>query len=163
MKLLDKIPFLQKLFGDKPGSDWHNPATTLEVLSKAELKAMQNEAIKDLEDEGVLNPKALFFVRKYIDAKFDGNDFNADDYYIDKANKLDQFYAAGKAEVYAECTGYGELMERAKEADLRLRRAIVALDPETDISTEDCKLINDAEEFMTKYHQLVDKLNWQEK
>ena len=163
MKLLDKIPFLRKLFGNQPGSDWHNPATTLEVLSKAELKAMQQEAIQDLQDEGVLNPKAIFFNREYIDAKFDGNDFNADDYFIKKANRLDQFYAEGKAEVYSECTGYGELMERAKEADKRLRRAIVALDPNTDISTDDCKLIDDSEVFMTKYHQLVDKLNWEDK
>ena len=119
--------------------------------------------IQDLQDEGVLNPKALFYIREYIDAKFDGNDFNSDGYFINKANKIDQFYAEGKAEVYAACTGYGELMERAKEADLRLRRAIVALDPKTVISTEDCKLVDDSEKFMNDYNQLTDKLNWEAK
>lgn len=163
MKFLDKIPFINRLFGNQPGSDWHDPVTTLELLSKEELRGMQQETIQDLQDEGVLNPKALFYIRGYIDAKFDGNDFNSDGYFINKANKIDQFYAEGKAEVYAACTGYGELMERTKEADLRLRRAIVALDPKTVISTEDCKLVDDSEKFMNDYNQLTDKLNWEAK
>ncbi len=160
-----KIPILGKYIERRgAGSDdWRDPKATLEVISKKELDALQNETINDLTTEGVVDPKALFYIHKYIDSKFNKKDFNVDERFINKANRLDQLYAEGKAEIYAEYTGYEELMERAKEADMRLRRAINALDPETFVSTEECKLFDDSDLLKEKFDKLADEIRWEEK
>lgn len=141
---------------------WRMPTTALEVVSKAELDEMQQETIEDLQKEGVLNPKALFYLYKYIDAKFNKKDFNVEDRFIAKANMLDQFYSEGMAEVYADFTDYEELVKRTIEANLCLRRAIVALDPEADVDTAQSNIKNDAKELEASYNQLSKQLNWKE-
>ncbi|MBQ1373252.1 hypothetical protein IIY66_00395 [Candidatus Saccharibacteria bacterium] len=161
---IQKIPIVRNFFGSEDdSSEWEKPKSTLEVISKEELDALQKETVNDLQQEGVLDPRALFYVRQYVDSKFSKKDFNIEDRFINKANKLDQLYADGKAEIYAEYTGYEELMERAKEADLRLRRAIVALDPDTTIPVDHCRLYDDSASLKLKYEELVDNLKWEKK
>lgn len=163
-RFLEKIPIIRKFIKKEDiSTDWRNPKATLEVISKQELDSLQKETINDLSSEGVIDPKALFYIHKYIDSKFSKKDFNVEDRFINKANKLDQLYAEGRAEIYAEYTGYEELMERAREADMRLRRAIVALDPETTVPTDECKLYDDSELLKAQFEKLTDKLTWEEK
>lgn len=163
-KILEKIPLIRKFAKkDNDSIDWRDPRTTLEVVSKKELDGLQKEVIEELNVEKVIDPEALFYIHKYIDAKFDQRDFNVGDRFINKANRLDQLYSDGRAEIYAEYTGYEELMERAKEADMRLRRAIVALDPETTVPTDECRLYDDSDLLKAKYEKLSEKLNWEEK
>ena len=157
---------MQKLFkkhspSSKDVENWRTPTTVLEVISKQELDSLQEEAISDLQTAGVLKPEALRYIRQYIDAKFDENDFDVDGRFVTKANLLDQFYSEGKAEVYSAFTDYKSQVARTIEADKRLRRAIVALDPETVIDTEISTVENDYTELKERYNQLPNKLNWE--
>ena len=66
--LLCKIPFLNNFLPQE--DDWHNPKYILKVISDKELVNMREGIIEDLEKENVINPKALFYLRKYVDASF---------------------------------------------------------------------------------------------
>ena len=159
-KKMFKMPRIFKR--DMEEDSWRTPKTALEVISKAELDGMQRETISDLQAEGVLDPKALFYIYKYIDAKFDKKDFNVEDRFIAKANKLDQFYSEGRAEVYAEFSGYKTLFDLTKDADRRLRSAIIALDPETELKASDCRVEDDYDSLKSSYNKLPTLLNWEE-
>ena len=161
MKKLKRKLFKKHTSQSDDVENWRTPTTALEIISKQELDGLQEEAINDLQEAGVLKPEALRYVRQYIDAKFDENDFDIDGRFAAKANMLSQFYSEGKAEVYSAFTDYESQVERAIEADKRLRRAIMALDPETNIDTQISTVENDYSKLKERYNQLPSKLNWE--
>ena len=73
---LSKIPIIN-LFVKPNEPDWHEPISSLEVISK-----------KELDKEKVVDPKALFYIHKYLDARFNKSSFIISSRYIEKQNHI---------------------------------------------------------------------------
>ena len=127
-QLLTKIPFIKNFFTSND-EDWHNPKYILKVIDKNELKDIRKNILKELKDENVINPKALYYLRKYVDASFNKKTVNIEGKFIEKQNELEQLYAKGKAEVYELIAEYYDTIREIKEADYRLKKAILELEP----------------------------------
>ena len=118
--LLSKIPFISKLFNKD--DDWHEPKYILKVINEKELRKIRKRILKDLKKEKVINPKALFYLRKYVDASFNKKTVNISGRFIEKQNKLEQLYATGKAEIYELIAEYYDILREIREADERLKK-----------------------------------------
>ncbi|MBR3052149.1 hypothetical protein IKG60_00825 [Candidatus Saccharibacteria bacterium] len=153
--------------------DWRNFDTLpSKVITKSELDQLQKEVVDEIETtldgaiakSGVNNdakPQALFYCHKYIDSKFNKNNFDIDSYYHAKQNLIDQMYAEGLGEVEAELNEYSALVERTRAVEQRMRRKENVLDPESSLDETGSTICDDSEELRTRIADLPRILNWQ--
>lgn len=126
---------------DDINTDWRDlDALPKEVISKNELDELQNEVIQELKalqgdtinqsgEKSTAKPQTLYYYHKYIDAKFNKNDFNINTYFSKKQNIIDYKYAEGIGDIQAELAEYEELYKKAQELERRYRVKIAKLDP----------------------------------
>ena len=158
-RLLTKIPFIKNFFTSND-EDWHNPKYILKVIDKNELKDIRKNILKELKDENVINPKALYYLRKYVDASFNKKTVNIEGKFIEKQNELEQLYAKGKAEVYELIAEYYDTIREIKEADYRLKKAILELEPNSKRAINKETVYKDDLEFSKRFEELPNKLEW---
>lgn len=156
--LLSKIPFVKKFFLDE--EDWHNPKYILRVIDEKELRKIRKTILKDLKKEEVVNPKALYYLRKYIDASFNKKTVNIEGRFIEKQNILEQLYATGKAEVYEAIAEYYDVLREIREADERLKKAVIALEPNSNRVLNKEVVYEDDSEFNERFNKLPEQLDW---
>lgn len=157
-ELLSKIPFLSNLF--QKDYDWHNPKYILKVINERELRKIRRKVLKDLKKENVINPKGLYYLRKYIDSSFNKKTVNIEGRFIEKQNELEQLYAAGKAEVYESIAEYYDILREIREADERLKKAVLALEPNSDRVVNKDIVYEDDSSFNERFNELPDRLEW---
>ncbi len=156
--LLCKIPFLNNFLPQE--DDWHNPKYILKVISDKELVNMREGIIEDLEKENVINPKALFYLRKYVDASFNKKTVNIEGRFLEKQNTLEQLYATGKAEIYELIAEYYDILREIREADDRLKKAVLALEPNSERVVNKETIYKDDLSFSKQFNELPKKLEW---
>ncbi len=159
-ELLSRLPIIGNLIPDE--NDWHNPKYALKVIKEKELKKIKKKVIKELKKEQIINPKTLFYLHKYIDSSFNKKALNIEGRYIDKQNKLDYLYALGKSEVYALVSQYYDAVNEVTEAEERLRKTIIELDPKTTGKINDTVIFEDDKDFYEQLRSLPEKLEWGE-
>ena len=142
--------------------DWKKPeAIPKEILSKKELDDLERQVILELEQNDTLHPHALFYIHKYIDAKFDKRDFDIDTAFTKKQNIIDELYAEGLSDIYSSFTGYKCLLEEISAARKNLERIIKNLDEDNvEISTNEH---DDTEELLAEVNSLPKSLAWDSK
>lgn len=153
-------------------SDWRDlNSLPKEAVSKKELDALQREvveelrqlqedAISDAGESSSAKPQTLYYYHKYIDAKFNKEDFDIDTYFTKKQNVIDQKYAEGLGDVKSEFTGYKELLVEIREVDQRLRRKINKLDPSSNIDLEAIGTYDDSEALLKQIEELSSGIDW---
>lgn len=164
--------FLHKKKDEDLESDWRDlNSLPKEAVSKKELDSLQKEVVeelKQLQEEAIAEsgetssakPQTLYYYHKYIDAKFNKEDFDIDTYFTKKQNIIDQKYAEGLGDVKSEFTGYKELLTEIKEVDQRLRRKINKLDPSSNIDLEAAGTYDDSETLWSQINELSAGINW---
>lgn len=169
MKLLNI--FRQKK-EEQADSDWRDlNSLPIEAVSKKELDALQKEVVEELrqlQEDAVresgetssAKPQTLYYYHKYIDAKFNKEDFDIDTYFTQKQNIIDQKYAEGLGDIKSEFTGYKELLIEVREVDQRLRRKINKLDPSSNIDLEAIGTYDDSEKLFTQINEISAGINW---
>lgn len=142
-----------------------------EVLTKKELDALQQEVLNELNSLQVSTierfgatdsdkPQTLFYYHKYIDSKFNKNEFDVDTFYAKKQDIIDKKYAEGLGDVNSEFTGYKELIEEIKEVDQRLRRKTNKLDPESNIDIDLKCLYDDSDRIEEQIKGFANEIDW---
>lgn len=154
---------IKSIFKREEVEDWHNPSTNLQIIKEEDLDDIKKDALNELNKAKVLDPKALFYIHKYIDARFSERDFDIEGRFLDKQNNLDQLYAEGRAEVYSLFTEYQEVLKKAREADDRYRRAICELDPQIKHELDKKKFYDDVSIIKKEYERLPEALDWSDK
>ena len=156
----------------KDKNDWRNTdLLPQEVLTKKELDDLQNEVLEELDRLQVSTiqrfwatdtdkPQTLFYYHKYIDSKFNKNEFDVETFYAKKQDIIDKKYAEGLGDVNAEFTGYKELIEEIKEVDQRLRRKTNKLDPESNIDMDLKCLYDDSEKIEEQIKNFPNEIDW---
>ena len=164
---------LKKKENETKKQDWRNfDALPNKVITKSELDQLQKEVVYEIESaldgaiakSGVNNdakPQALFYCHKYIDAKFNKNNFDINSYYHAKQNLIDQMYAEGLGEVEAELDEYDALVEMTRTVERRMRRKENDLDPESALDEADSTVHDDSEELRAEIINLPRMLIWQ--
>lgn len=156
--LLSKIPFINNFL--KKDDDWHNPKYILKVISEKELRKIRKRVLKDLKKEKVINPKALYYLRKYVDASFNKKTVNIEGRFIEKQNELEQLYATGKAEVYELIAEYYDILREIREADERLKKAVLELEPNSKRVVNKEIIYKDDSSFSESFNKLPKQLEW---
>lgn len=153
-------------------NDWRNTdLLPQEVLTKTELDNLQKEVLDELNSLQVSTierfgatdtdkPQTLFYYHKYIDSKFNKNEFDVDTFYAKKQDIIDKKYAEGLGDVNAEFTGYKELIEEIKEVDQRLRRKTNKLDPESNIDIDLKCLYDDSDRIEEQIKKFTNEIDW---
>lgn len=153
-------------------NDWRNTdLLPQEVLTKTELDNLQKEVLNELNSLQVSTierfgatdtdkPQTLFYYHKYIDSKFNKNEFDVDTFYAKKQDIIDKKYAEGLGDVNAEFTGYKELIEEIKEVDQRLRRKTNKLDPESNIDIDLKCLYDDSDRIEEQIKKFTNEIDW---
>ena len=153
-------------------NDWRNTdLLPQEVLTKKELDDLQKEVLDELDRLQVSTierfgatdsdkPQTLFYYHKYIDSKFNKNEFDVETFYAKKQDIIDKKYAEGLGDVNAEFTGYKELIEEIKEVDQRLRRKTNKLDPESNIDMNLKCLYDDSERIEEQIKSFSNEIDW---
>ena len=142
-----------------------------EVITKKELDDLQNEVLKELENLQASTierfnatdsdkPQTLFYYHKYIDSKFNKNEFDLETFYAKKQDIIDKKYAEGLGDVNSEFTGYKELIEEIKEVDQRLRRKTNKLDPDSNIDINLKCLYDDSEKIEKLIDGFSNEIDW---
>lgn len=157
-ELLSKIPFISNFV--QKDNDWHNPKYILKVINEKELRKIRRKVLADLKKEKVINPKGLYYLRKYIDASFNKKTVNIEGRFIEKQNELEQLYATGKAEVYESIAEYYDILREIREADERLKKAVLALEPKSDRVVNKDVVYEDDSSFNERFNELPDRLEW---
>ena len=146
--LLSKIPFIGNFFVKE--NDWHNPNYILKVINENELISIRERVLSELKKEDVINPKGLYYLRKYIDASFNKKTVNIEGRFIEKQNELEQLYATGKSKVY----------ESIAEYDERLKKAVLALEPNSERVVNKDVVYEDDSSFNERFNKLPESLKW---
>ena len=157
--------------------DWRNfDNLPSRVVTKEELDRLQKEVVAEIEatlEDGIAKsdlkpeerneakPQALYYCYKYIDSKFNKNDFDIDSYYHAKQNLLDQLYAEGLGEVEAELAEYNALLEATRDVEQRMRRKENDLDPESELDEKGSSIHDDSGKLSMEIASLPHVLNWQ--
>lgn len=156
----------------KDKNDWRNTdLLPQEVLTKKELDDLQKEVLDELDKLQVSTierfgatdsdkPQTLFYYHKYIDSKFNKNEFDVETFYAKKQDIIDKKYAEGLGDVNAEFTGYKELIEEIKEVDQRLRRKTNKLDPESNIDIDLKCLYDDSDRIEEQIKNFSNEIDW---
>lgn len=142
--------------------DWRKPdAIPKEVISKAELDAMEKASIVEIEKNDAFTPQSLYYIHKYIDAKFSKNDFDVDTAFSKKQNIIDELYADGLSDIYSAYTGYCMLIEKMDT----LSNRIVRLSKKMDIETPEIvtKEYDDSQGLFNEINALPVKIDWSDK
>ena len=160
-EILKKIPIIGNFIQDD--LNWHEPKYVLNVIKDKELKKIKKKVIKEIKKEEIINPKTLFYVHKFIDSSFNKKSLNIEGRFIDKQNSIDQLYVLGKAEVYANISEYYDLVKEVREAEERLKNAIVELDTKVNRNLNKENIYNDETSFWKRMNNLSNKLDWGKK
>ena len=91
---------------------------------------------------------------------FNKKTVNIEGKFIEKQNELEQLYAKGKAEVYELIAEYYDTIREIKEADYRLKKAILELEPSGKRSVNKETVYKDDLEFSKRFEELPNKLEW---
>ena len=156
--LLSKIPFVGDFF--KKDNDWHDPKYILKVVNEKDLRKIRKRILKDLKKENVINPKALYYLRKYVDSSFNKKTVNIEGRFIEKQNELEQLYATGKAEVYELIAEYYDTLREIREADERLKKTVLALEPNSKWVLNNEVIYEDDLSFNERFNELPEQLDW---
>ena len=156
--LLSKIPFIGNFFVKE--NDWHNPNYILKVINENELISIRERVLSELKKEDVINPKVLYYLRKYIDASFNKKTVNIEGRFIEKQNELEQLYATGKSEVYESIAEYYDILREIREADERLKKAVLALEPNSERVVNKDVVYEDDSSFNERFNKLPESLKW---
>lgn len=156
--LLSKITFVNNFFNKD--YDWHNPKYILKVIGDKELRKIRKRVLKDLKKEKVINPKALYYLRKYVDASFNKKTINIEGRFIEKQNELEQLYATGKAEVYELIAEYYDILREIREADERLKKAVLELEPNSMRVVNNEVIYKDDSSFSKNFNELPKQIDW---
>lgn len=156
---LSKIPIIN-LFIKPNELDWHEPISSLEVVSKKELSKIKENTKKELKKEKVVDPKALFYIHKYIDARFNKSSFIISSRYIEKQNQIDTLYAEGRAKTFSTLTEYEDVMKALDEAEKRYKRALVNMDYKIKDELQNKTFENDLNDLRNSFNEIPSKLNW---
>ena len=156
--LLSKIPFINNFINQD--DDWHNPKYILKVINEKELRRIRRRILRDLKKEKVINPKALYYLRKYVDASFNKKTVNIEGRFIEKQNTLEQLYATGKAEVYESIAEYYDILREIREADERLKKAVLELEPNSKRVVNKEVIYKDDTSFSEHFNELPEQLDW---
>ena len=156
--LLSKIPFINNFINKD--YDWHNPKYILKVIGDRELRRIRRRVLRDLKKEKVINPKGLYYLRKYIDASFNKKTVNIEGRFIEKQNELEQLYATGKSEVYESIAEYYDILREIREADERLKKAVLALEPNSERVVNKDVVYEDDSSFNERFNKLPESLKW---
>ena len=156
--LLSKIRFIGNFFVKE--NDWHNPNYILKVINENELISIRERVLSELKKEDVINPKGLYYLRKYIDASFNKKTVNIEGRFLEKQNTLEQLYATGKAEIYELIAEYYDILREIREADDRLKKAVLALEPNSERVVNKEVIYKDDLSFSKRFNELPKKLEW---
>lgn len=156
--LLSKIPFIGNFFVKE--NDWHNPNYILKVINENELISIRERVLSELKKEDVINPKGLYYLRKYIDASFNKKTVNIEGRFLEKQNTLEQLYTTGKAEIYELIAEYYDILREIREADDRLKKAVLALEPNSERVVNKEVIYKDDLSFSKQFNELPKKLEW---
>lgn len=156
--LLSKIPFINNFINKD--YDWHNPKYILKVIGDRELRKIRRRILRDLKKEKVINPKTLYYLRKYVDASFNKKTINIEGRFIEKQNELEQLYATGKAEVYESIAEYYDILREIREADERLKKAVLELEPNSKRVVNKEVIYKDDTSFSESFNELPEQLDW---
>lgn len=156
--LLSKIPIINNFI--KKDTDWHDPKYILKVINEKELRHIRKRIMKELKKEKVINPKALYYLRKYVDASFNKKTINIEGRFIEKQNELEQLYATGKAEIYELIAEYYDTLREIREADERLKKAVLELEPNSKRVVNNEVIYQDDSSFSDKFSKLPEQLEW---
>ena len=132
----------------------------MKVISEKELRKIRKVILKDLKKEQVVNPKALYYLRKYVDSSFNKKTVNIEGRFIEKQNELEQLYATGKAEVYEKIAEYYDILREIREADERLKVTVYELEPNSKRVVNKEIVYGDDVSFYDKFNELPEKLGW---
>ena len=116
--------------------------------------------LEELKNEKVINPKALYYLRKYVDASFNKKTVNIEGRFLEKQNTLEQLYATGKAEIYELIAEYYDILREIREADDRLKKAVLALEPNSERVVNKEVIYKDDLSFSKRFNELPKKLEW---
>lgn len=153
-------------------NDWRNTDhLPQEVITKRELDGLQNEVLNELNNLQVSTierfgatdsdkPQTLFYYHKYIDSKFNKNEFDLETFYAKKQDIIDRKYAEGLGDINSEFTGYKELIEEIKEVDQRLRRKTNKLDPDSNIDIDLKCLYDDSDKIEKLIDSFPNEIDW---
>lgn len=156
--LLSNIPFIGNFF--KKDNDWHDPKYILKVINEKELRKIRKRVLEELRNEKVINPKALYYLRKYVDASFNKKTVNIEGRFIEKQNELEQLYAIGKSEVYQLIAEYYDILREIREADERLKKAVLELEPNSKRVVNKEIIYEDDTNFSENFNKLPKQLDW---
>ena len=156
--ILSKIPIINNFISKD--DDWHNPKYILKVIGDKELRKIRKRILKDLKKEKVINPKALYYLRKYVDASFNKKTVNIEGRFIEKQNTLEQLYATGKSEVYESIAEYYDILREIREADERLKKAVLELEPDGKRVVNKELIYKDDTSFSKTFDELPEQLDW---
>lgn len=156
---LSKIPIIN-LFVKPNEPDWHEPISSLEVISKKELEKIKKKTKKELKKENVVDPKALFYIHKYLDARFNKSSFIISSRYIEKQNQIDTLFASGRAETFSLLTEYEDVMKALDEAEKRYKRALVNMDHKVKDELQNKSFENDLKALRNSFNEIPSRLNW---
>ena len=156
--LLSNIPYINNFF--KKDNDWHDPKYILKVVNEKDLRKIRKRILKDLKKENVINPKALYYLRKYVDSSFNKKTVNIEGRFIEKQNELEQLYATGKAEVYELIAEYYDTLREIREADERLKKTVLALEPNSKRVLNNEVIYEDDLSFNERFNELPEQLDW---
>lgn len=158
-EFLSKIPIIN-LFVKPKDIDWRDPISSLEVVSEKELRKIKDDTKAELNKENVVDPKALFYIHKYIDARFNKSSFIISSKYIEKQNQIDTLFAEGRAKTFSALSEYEDVMKELEEAEQRYKRALINMDYKIKDELKNKTFENDLNELRNSFNEIPNKINW---
>ncbi len=142
--------------------DWRNlKALPREVISKRKLDSLQSEVLEEINKQLAVEPQAVFYCHKYIDAKFNKTDFDVDTYFLNAQNEIDRKYAEGIGELLAEFADYKELIQEIKDDMSRMNYVAHNLTPNIPIEPQK-DTMHSYQTLEQRINDLPPEISWQQ-
>lgn len=141
-------------------NNWKKPKIRTSKMKKRFLKRIKGSALREIKRKKLMDPKALFYLHKYINSRFEKGKTEIYTDYFKEQNKIDELYALGIAETIKLLEEYKIQMNKMYENEKSYKKAAERLDSESFIAPsiieDDYKLLLD--EF-TKLNEILDWKN----
>lgn len=139
-------------------SNWKKPKIKTNKMKKRFLKKIKRSALREIRKKKLMDPKALFYLHKYINSKFEKGKTEIYTDYFKEQNKIDELYALGIAETLKLLEEYKIQMNTMCENEKSYKKAAERLDKESFVSPsiieDDYKLLLD------EFTKLNERLDW---
>lgn len=139
-------------------SNWKKPKIKTNKMKKRFLKKIKRSALREIRKKKLMDPKALFYLHKYINSKFEKGKTEIYTDYFKEQNKIDELYALGIAETIKLLEEYKIQMNTMCENEKSYKKAAERLDKESFVSPsiieDDYKLLLD------EFTKLNERLDW---